>query len=52
MNVTEKYFHGKINMHWNIPLSSLLDHLNGKIRSRKVDPLNVLTKEEDVDIIV
>jgi hypothetical protein len=31
------------NKHWNIPLSSFVDHLNGKTKSKK----HVLMEEED-----
>jgi hypothetical protein len=36
---------------WNIPMSSIIDHLNGKTISRKMGPKGVLTKEEDVVVI-
>jgi hypothetical protein len=36
---------------WNIPLSFLVDHLNGKTKSNKMAPRGVLTKEEDVVMI-
>jgi hypothetical protein len=32
---------------WNIPMSSLADHLNGKTKSRKMAPKGVLTKKEE-----
>jgi hypothetical protein len=32
-------------MCWNIPLSSLFNHLNGKIKSKKVGPLGVLNNK-------
>jgi hypothetical protein len=28
----------KVAKYWNIPLSSLLDHMNGRIRCRKLGP--------------
>jgi len=31
----------KANYHWNIPLTSLSNHLNGKTRSKKVGSLGV-----------
>jgi hypothetical protein len=37
----------KANKHWNIPLTFLSNHLNGKTRSRKYGPLGVLTFDED-----
>jgi hypothetical protein len=51
MNTMEK---GEISMrmvikHLNIPLSSSLDHLNGKTKCKKVSPPNVVMKE---DVIV
>jgi hypothetical protein len=33
----------KVNRHWNISMSSLFDHLNGKTRCEKIGPLGVLT---------
>jgi hypothetical protein len=41
----------KANWSWNIPLTSLFDHLNGKIRSQKMGPTNVLIEEEDVIVV-
>jgi hypothetical protein len=41
----------KIARYWNIPFISLLDHLNGRTRSRKVGPQGVLTKHKDVRIV-
>jgi hypothetical protein len=41
----------KVNRSWNIPLNSLFDHLNGKTRSNKMGPTNVLTKEDNVTIV-
>jgi hypothetical protein len=32
---------------WDIPMNSLANHLNGKIRSRKMGPRGVLIEEED-----
>jgi len=37
----------KTSKHWNIPLTSLFDHLYGKTRSRKVRSTSVLTTKED-----
>jgi hypothetical protein len=36
---------------WNIPLSSLSNHLNGKTKSRNMGPRSVLTSKEDVEVI-
>lgn len=36
----------KANMYYNIPLTSLLNDLNGKTRSKKVGPQGVLTKKQ------
>lgn len=36
----------KANKHWNIPLTSLSNHLNGKTRSRKYGSLGVLIFDE------
>jgi hypothetical protein len=35
------------NMLWNIPLSSISNHLNKKIKSKKMGPWGALTNEED-----
>jgi hypothetical protein len=35
------------NKFWGILVTSFSDHLNGKTRSRKIEPLGVLTKEEN-----
>jgi hypothetical protein len=40
------YFLGA-NKFWGILVTSFSDHLNGKTRSRKIEPLGVLTKEEN-----
>jgi hypothetical protein len=37
----------KTSRHYNIPLTSLFDHLYGKTRSRKLGPIGVLIVEED-----
>jgi hypothetical protein len=34
----------KVAKYWNIPLTSLLDHLNGRTRSRKVGPQGMLVE--------
>jgi hypothetical protein len=36
---------------WGIPITSFSNHLNGKIESRKIGPLGVLTKEEDEVVV-
>jgi hypothetical protein len=38
--------------YWNIPLLSLLDHLNGRTRCKKVGPEGVLIEQEDIEAIV
>jgi hypothetical protein len=42
----------KASKHWNIPLSSLLDQLNGKTRKKKMGTLGILIEEEDATIII
>jgi len=37
----------KASRHWNIPFTSLSDHLYGKTRSRKLGLIGVLTIKED-----
>jgi len=37
----------KVSRHWNIPFTSLSDHLYGKIRSKKPRLACMLTVEED-----
>jgi hypothetical protein len=53
MDVIEKMTHyvRKASKSWNIPMSSLVEHLNGKTRSRKMGLGGVLTKKEDVIMI-
>jgi hypothetical protein len=41
----------KANKYENILFASLLDHLNGKTRSRKVGPQGVLTELQDGTIV-
>jgi hypothetical protein len=31
---------------WNLPMNSLIDHLHGKTKSRKMGPRGLLTKKE------
>jgi hypothetical protein len=49
MEVIKKGTHSlkKANWFWNIPFTSLSDHLNGKTRSKKKGPTSVLVEEED-----
>lgn len=39
-------------MYWNIHLTSLLNHLNGRTKTKKVGPQGVLTKQVDDQAIV
>jgi hypothetical protein len=41
----------KASRSWNIPLSTLSSHLNGKTKSRNMGPRGVLALEEDVEVI-
>jgi hypothetical protein len=41
----------KVAMYWNIPLTSLSNHLNGRTKSRKVGPQGVLIEQKDVAIV-
>jgi hypothetical protein len=41
----------RASRHWNIPICSLLDHLNGRTRNRKNRFGRVLTYEEDVTLV-
>ncbi len=48
MDVIERGTHSmRASKSWNIPMSSLVDHLDGKTRSRKMGLGGVLTKEVD-----
>jgi hypothetical protein len=40
----------KANQTWNIPFTSLSNHLTSKTRSKNHRPLSVLTHEEDLAI--
>jgi hypothetical protein len=53
MDVVERGTHSlkKANKSWNIPMSSIVDHLNGKTMSRKLGPIGVLTEENDATMI-
>jgi hypothetical protein len=37
----------RVSRAWNIPMSSIFDHLNGKTRSRKMRLGGVLIEEKD-----
>jgi hypothetical protein len=39
------------NRHWNIPLTSLFDHLYGKTKSRKRGPISLLIIEENQVVV-
>jgi len=41
----------KANKHWNISLTSLSNHLNGKIKAKTKGPLGLLTSQEDEAIV-
>jgi hypothetical protein len=47
MDVVERRTHSlrRVNRLWNIPMSSLIDHLNGKTKSRKMGLKGMLTKK-------
>jgi hypothetical protein len=49
MDVVEGGMHSlkRANMSWNIPMSSLYDHMNGKSKSRRMGPGGVLIEEKD-----
>ncbi len=53
MDVVEKGLHSlrRAKRSWNIPMSSLSNHPNGKTRSRKMGPRGVLIKVEDLGVI-
>jgi len=53
MEIIKKGIHSlrKANQSWNISLTSLSDHLNGKTRSKKMGPTNVLIEEEYVVMV-
>ncbi len=44
-------FEKKANKFWHILITSLLDHLNGKIGSRKQGPQGMLTNQEDEALV-
>jgi hypothetical protein len=37
----------KASRHWNIPFTSLFDHLYGKTKSRKLGPIGLLIVEKN-----
>jgi len=37
----------KVTKYWNIPLNSFFNHMNGRIRCRKLGPQGVPTKQKD-----
>ncbi len=41
----------KADRHWNIPLTSLSNHLYGKTRSKKPRPAGMLIVEEDQAVV-
>jgi len=41
----------KVNKFWHILVTSLLDHLNGKTRSRKQRPQGELTNQENEALV-
>jgi hypothetical protein len=45
------FFYGGANKFWGKLVISFFDHLNGKTRSKKIGPPNVLTDEEDETIV-
>jgi hypothetical protein len=53
MDAVERRTHSlrKANRSWNIPMSYLSNHLNGKNRSKKMGPRKVLIKEKDSIVI-
>lgn len=53
MDVVEKRTHSLrcANITWNIFLSSLFNHLNGKTRFWKMGPIGVLMAKKDVKVI-
>jgi hypothetical protein len=53
MDAIERRTHAirRISKSWNIPMNSLVIHLNGRTRFRKMGLGGVLTKEEDTTMI-
>jgi len=53
MDVVEKWIHSlrRANRAWNIPLSSLSNHLNGKTKSIKMGPRGVLIAKKGAKVI-
>jgi hypothetical protein len=50
MDIVERQVNSmkKANKHWNVPFSSLCNHLNDKSRCKKFYPLGFLMEENDV----
>jgi hypothetical protein len=40
------------DMYWNIPFTSLLDHLNGRTISRRMGPQGVQIEHKDATIVI
>jgi hypothetical protein len=53
MDVIEGGTHSlkRANISWNIPMSSLYDHMNGKSKSKRMGPKGVLIEEKDSTMI-
>jgi hypothetical protein len=53
MDVVERRTHSlrRANRSWNIPMNSFFDHLNGKIRSKKMGIGGMFIEQEDVIVI-
>jgi hypothetical protein len=53
MDVVERWAHSlrRANKSWNIPMSSIVDHLNGKTISEKMGLGGVFIEKEDVVVI-
>jgi hypothetical protein len=48
---SEKTFLRKVSMFWNVHFTSLLHHLKGKTRSKKMEPPSVQIERDDATII-
>jgi hypothetical protein len=42
----------KVMKHWNIPLTSMSNHLNGETHNRKCEPTSVPTKGKDHVVVI
>jgi hypothetical protein len=53
MDVVDKETHSlrRASKSWNIPMNSIVDHLNGKTKSKKMGPGGVLIEKEDATMI-